>query len=324
MNGDALRGDTGPLLVYNGPPPPIDNSPVRPPVISTDNVNLAVIYRELDPNFRTQYNLQSNGCIHYLVQDPAHPLDFHAIFMTSAIPNTWDDRNTRYSFSNSGGLLWTYNGTIGQTRSGFPWLSMTPNGRALVTMHNTDGGAVQNGQLYVDAAEGLGSFTRLNPGLSNPALGNIWMICAGTNSRAIVIGSQNGADSVKYNINSNYSQGGWLGWHSVSTQPVTPAVAQAYSVAIGNGKWGIAFCSTNGGAYIVESTNEGASWSPPVTVWGYRQSDSTGTLRFIDLNYDNTVISHPRVIITLGHVDPAYGGINPNLPSKEVFWGPDI
>ncbi len=326
FNGDAVRGDTGPIPVYVGPPPPIDKSAPKPPVISTDNINTTVVYRELDVNFRTQYNLESNGTIHYLYEDPAHPLDFHAIFMTATIPNTWDDRNVRYSYSNNGGVLWTYNGTVGQFRSGFPCLSQTPDGRALITMHNTDGGSVQNGQLYVDAVEGLGSFTRLNPGLSNPALGNIWEMCAGTNTKAFITGSQNGADSVKTNTTTSYTAPGtWLGWRTDANGSDPGATAQQYAEAIGaDGRWGVAFNVKSGGAYLTESTNQGVSWSTPALIRAFTPSDSLGTLRSIDLIYEGSSPSHPRVILGLVKQDIASGGFFPGLPSKTVSWGPDI
>ncbi len=323
-NGDALRGDNGPIPVYNGPPPQMDYSPKKP--IVTNNINNIIIsYSELDPNFRTYYNLQSNACIHYIVQDPAHPLDFHAIFMTATIPNTWDDRNARYSFSSNGGVTWTYLGTVGQTRSGFPWLSIMTSGNALISTHNTDAGGQITGHLYVDAGEGIGSFSRLDP-QSGIGLGNIWMVCQGTLNRAFVTASVNGQDSVSINtVTSLTPPGTWLGWYPIHISNTSPATAQQYSEAAGDdGRWGVAFCTKNGGAAITESTNQGVSWSTPAIIWAYRASDSLGTLRSIDLVYEGVAPSHPRVLLGLGNTDPVGGNFNPGRPSKEVFWGPDI
>ncbi len=84
-NGDALRGDTGPI-VY-GPPAPLDRSPKMHDMMSkTDNPLIPIVLMsEMSIDARSQYDLCSNGVIHMLYVDPANPLHMHAVWMTSTI-----------------------------------------------------------------------------------------------------------------------------------------------------------------------------------------------------------------------------------------------
>src|SRR5438046_2407909 len=52
------------------------------PVINHSSPDLPVTFSvtELDTNGRTLYDLQSNGIIHYIVQDTANPLKMYACF----------------------------------------------------------------------------------------------------------------------------------------------------------------------------------------------------------------------------------------------------
>ncbi len=320
-NGDVLRGDTGPI-VY-APPAPLDRSPKMPNMVSsTDDPFIPyVILTELSAYARTNYDLQSNGVIHYLYMDPANPLHMHAVFMTSTDPGpNWTDRNTRYFYTEDGGNNWSYYGTVGVTRSGFPCLTQTPDGRALISMHNTDAGGIQRLQLYIDLGIGLGVFNRINPPLTNPTLGEIWGVCAGTNTKAFFVGSQNSTsfDSAKVNTVTSFSVPAFLGWQNINNA----RNSQNYAVAIGTGKWGIAYNGADNGAYLIESTNEGVSWGSPVTIWTYNEfTDSLGTLRSIDMIYEG---SNARVTFGLCHIDPFAGTFYPGLSSKQMFWGPDV
>jgi|GEM_PF-835515 len=323
-NGDVYRSGNGPYIPYNGPPAYIDNSPLMGPFVNqTGNDLLSVVtMSELSTSARSTYDLQSHGVIHYIWMEPTNPINIHACFMTSTIPGTWDDRNTRYFFSSNSGATWNYRGTVGATRSGFPSLTATPDGRAVISMHNTDGGGIQRGQLYVDVVSGSGAFTRLDPGLSNPAIGNIWTMNAATNTKAIILGSQSGADSVKVNTTTSLNISSFLGWQSIKAPDGSPGgVADQYAAAIGTGKWGIAFIGKNNSVYLTESTNEGVSWSIPVTVRAYNQSDGTGSFRSIDIIYEGV---NARVFFGVGHVDPFGGNYFPGMPSSQMFWGPDI
>src|SRR4030095_457780 len=320
FNGDALRGDTGPIS-YNFAPAPILNSPLMGPIVTvTSDATTTVLLQEASVDARTQYDLESNGIIKFIVQDPTNPLNLHACFMTSTDPGpNWTNRNMRYFYSTNGGKSWTYLGTVGAERSGFGSITCLSDNRAAMVMHNTDGGGLNRTHLYVDLAPGVGAWTTYDPGANgNSALAPIWpmITCDRTTNKLLFAASQNGVDSEFVNVST--STGTFTGYKPVPNGET----AQQYACYIsGTGKYGVAFNTLDGGAKLMESTNQGVTWGAPVTIWNWNPADSMGTLRSIDLTYEG---ANARVLLGLGHVDPVAGTFTPGLPSKEVFWAPDI
>src|SRR5690349_12795770 len=106
-NGDVLRGDTGPITY--GPPAPPQINMTRIPTSVVSNSVSTVSLSEVSTDARTQYDLQANGNIRYIVQNPSNPNFLHAIFMVSTDPAPgWDNRNARYFTSTNGGTSWEY------------------------------------------------------------------------------------------------------------------------------------------------------------------------------------------------------------------------
>ncbi len=316
-NGDALRGDTGPI--HYGPKAPNSNEPLKGPIRFSVN-NLTVTGSEVSLDARTHYDLQSNGVINYIAQEPDNPQNISAIFMCAQDPSPWNTRNMRYFYSTDYGVTWTFVNDIAGARSGFGSIGLTSDDRAVTIMHNTDGGGTNRAQLYVDVAPGVGNWTKLDPGPGFDA-GDIWPVLkVSSNNKALWVASVNSTsyDTVDWNVCTNLSAPGtFLGYHNIPNG----TSAQNYAVACGTGKWGIAYDGKDGGAYIIQSTDDGVTWGAPTTIWTWNNTDSLGTLRSIDVMYEG---ANPRVLVGLGHVDPGAGTFIPGEDSKEIFWAPDV
>src|SRR4030095_16489012 len=126
-NGDAWRGDTGPI-VY-GPPAPISNHDQSFPTEVHSFDNMVITLTDVGTDAQSIYDLQSNGVIRYIAQNPANPNQIHAVFMVST-DVAFADRNVRYFYTTNGGTSWDYLLTVNTTRSGFPVLTKTSDNRA--------------------------------------------------------------------------------------------------------------------------------------------------------------------------------------------------
>ncbi len=318
-NGDALRGDNGPL-VYNSTRVEYDmNTYPR----NFSNMTGTVTISEVNTNARTQYDLQSNSVIQYIWQNPANALEMHAVFMTSTDPGpSWTNRNARYFYTSNGGTSWDYIGVVATTRAGFPCITATNDSRAIIMAHCSENDPTQRGYMFVDVFAGAGTWTTLDPGLSSPALGNIWCYAYNnpTNNQVLFAASQNGVDSSFYNVCTNLNAPGtFKGWQ------VTPngETAEQYSVAISNDgtRYGVAAITLTNGAILVQSTNGGVTFGAPQTILNWNAADSLGAIRSINMIYRG---NEPCVVIGLAHVDPVAGTFTPGLSSKMVFWSPTI
>jgi hypothetical protein len=322
VNGDVYRGDTGPL-VY-GPPVriPMDNSP-RMGTFTYGTDAAVIIGMETSVDLRSQYDLQANGNIKYIYQNPTNPSFLHAVFMVSTDPGPgWDNRNMRYATSTNGGTSWEYIGTVSTTRSGFPTLTVTNDNRAIILGHCTDNGGINRSQLFVDLAPGVGSWSVLDPGTNgNGTLAPIWpeVTIDLTNNKVLWAASQNGVDSAFANVCTSIAAppGTFVGYKPL----LNGETAEGYSPAVGTGKYGVAFNTLQGGASYVESVDGGVTWGAPVPILVWNPADSMGTIRSIDFRYNGAI---PQAVIGLANVDPVAGTFVPGLPSKMVFWSPAV
>lgn len=320
-NGDALRGDNGPF-VYNSQRVDYDLQE-QPIVYQQSDAPATWTLSEVNVNARTQYDLQSNSVLQYIWQNPANPLEMHAVFMTSTDPGpNWADRNGRYFYTSNGGTSWDYIGTVATTRGGFPCITATNDSRAVVLLHSSEVNATTRTYLFVDVFAGAGTWTTLDPGLSNPALGNIWPYAYTnpTNNHVLFVGSQNGVDSCLYNVCTNLNTPGtFRGWTAVPNGET----AEQYSVAVSDDgtRYGIATLTLSGGAQLIQSLDGGNTFGAPQTILNWNPADSMGTIRSINMVYKGT---EPCVVIGLAHTDPVAGTFTPGLPSKMVFWSPSI
>ena len=123
------------------------------------------------PQGRTTHDLQSNSSSFMIEQSSTIPSQMHAVFMVSTDPPpSYNNRNIRYFYSTNSGSNWDYLGTVFNTRSGYPSLAVTSDGRAVVTGHCTDIGTLQTTHLAVDLVSGVGSWTILKPAIPGGAL----------------------------------------------------------------------------------------------------------------------------------------------------------
>ncbi|HEY3251652.1 MAG TPA: T9SS type A sorting domain-containing protein [Ignavibacteria bacterium] len=283
------------------------------PVFGNDNIVWTIT--ELSPDARTQYDLQSNGNTNYIVQNPTNPMNMHACFMVATDPDPWNTRNTRYFYTTDGGTTWNYRGTVTTSRSGFPCLTMTTDGRAIILTHSSDGGGNLRTQIYIDSAPGAGLWSRFNP----PGEDGFWPDAAFDrgSSKILFLFSRIG---LVYNVCSS-PPGACLGYGSIPNS----AAAGQYACAINNdgSKYGIAYLTTwetTAGCRYIESTDDGVTWSSPVNVWTWNSADSLGTYRNVDLVYQGSV---PKVVFGVGKVIPATNEFDPGAPSKMMLWSPN-
>ncbi len=286
----------------------LSNSNDLPKSSVTYSVNSSTITEyEVNVAARTHYDLQSNGVIHYLIQDPGEPYIIHSVFLCAVDPVPWNTRNVRYFLSTDMGDTWDFINDVAGSRSGFPSLGQTIESKAVVMTQNADGGGLSRAQLYVDSIPLTGSWVRLDPGsaFSDP------VVAISPNDKAFWTAS--GEWNVCTNLNS---PGTFLGYQNISNSG-----GPFCAVACGSGVWGIVYIGNDGGAYLIQSTNEGASFGTPITIWSWHSQDSIGAFRSIDLLYEG---SNPRVLAGLAKVTSDGSVIFLNGPAKEIFWAPDV
>jgi len=117
---------------------------------------------EIETTLSGWYDYMTNGdAKHYILMDPNNPLLLHAIYTTtdSLNPLGSTSRRTKYAVSTDGGLTWSYLTDVPSIRSGFGYMDLTSDGKAVITNHNAVSGGL-NGELYVDAFSQLGSFSQ--------------------------------------------------------------------------------------------------------------------------------------------------------------------
>ena len=325
--GDAYVGDNPHSSTYDGPPinpnwdyPPVINQPAGNDLPVTFTVN------ELDTNGRTLYDLQSNGVIHYLVQDTANPLKMYACFMVDKIGAgpSFPDRKTSVFKTTNGGTNWSYIGNVPSIRSGFPAISILGNGKEIVGSHSVDGGYTSNiFQVYIDQVAGTGAFCRLDPLTQTTGDQPIWGYMVGLNNNKIpIIASSQTANYGYTNVctSSASCPGTWSGW----VQQPNIATAESYSIAKGYGVVGIAYVNNDannpgnvGDVYYASSSNDGVTFGAAVKIWDCNfATDSLGCLRSVDLIFTGTT---PKVVFGIGKLDGG-GGFYPAGPAKIKCW----
>lgn len=290
------------------------------------------IFTEL-PGSATIYDLCSNGSPVQIWQDPSTPDFIHIVVIHSPSGDPqpgFPGRRSKYYFSSDRGATWIFISDVPSVRSGFPAINGFSDGAALIVNHTTDGGTLQRGQAYRDAAAGLGSFTRLDaPGNT----GYIWPRAVTTthlalSNKFVFIVSLNGQDTTGYNVctNANFSPGTWLGWNNFPSEQ-----AETYSIARGSdGRIGIAFKNNDAvqpndyaDVWFMESTNNGTSFGTPVKIFDTQfgpGGDSLGCIRGVSIVYQGT---SPKVVFeTIKQTQE--GSFFPGLPAKIRFWSPSL
>jgi hypothetical protein len=331
--GDAIVGERADGIVS----PKVSTKPVETivpnHVVKQINNNWTVTYTLTGGE--TIYDYQSNASANQIWQDPATLTNMHVIIMSSPAGDpTFTERLSKYYYSADKGVTWSYVGSAGNVRTGYPCITGTSEGNALVGCHGSDpAGGTTRILFYYDAVPGLGSFTLLDAGLINtPSTSNVglsWPRIAPTQSvsltnKFIYVGSQNGGTDPDAWRRASLS----LTASSFDT-PVALGGDQAetYSIAKSpNGKIGIAYVGNDadintGSVYFVESTDNGATFSTALKIFQPNfNTDSLAGLRGICIAYQNEVA---KVTFQTTKQTTA-GSFFPGLPGNIRFWSPSL
>ncbi len=267
----------------------------------------------------TIYDLQSNAVPQTIWQDPLNPSNVHAVFMQS-LQTGFSERYTIYLFSEDYGATWSNFGSVPfMIRSGFPSIDGFTNGAAVIANHNVEGGGTQRTKIYYDLGPGFGAFTMLDPGIAL-GLDAIWpkLVCIPGNKISFVAAQNPGVPLTNSLINLNPAPGVFSGY-----QEYAGDIADAYSLArAANGLIGHAYIGDDNfpnNAYYRSSSDNGLTWSSPVTIWQWNAADSLGVLRGIDMVFNNNI---PYVVFSLCKLYDF--NFYPELPSLIKIWSPNI
>ncbi len=317
QNWEVLTSYQGPIISRDNVIGTISNQDKLPPVTYESNT-ISFVTTELNINARTVYDLQSNGCIRYIWQCPTNFLQMYAIFTHSSDPASWPDRNVRAFYTSNSGTTWDYLGAVSTSRAGFGFLTGRNDCRGVVFCHtaNAPSGDVQT-QMFTDLAPGAGTWTACALGIIGSEI-PIWPNGVVTqNNYALVVSSVNATQGQVYRnvtTNSGCTFSGWV--------PILNAVnANSYSTASSGNTLGVTYLTSGGGINYVQSTDNGITWSSPVVIRNYNPADSTGTLRSIDMVFQN---GQPKVFFGVCKVLPVAGSFFPNAPSFVYIWSPNI
>ncbi|HEX2788660.1 MAG TPA: T9SS type A sorting domain-containing protein [Ignavibacteria bacterium] len=281
------------------------------------------------------YDLASNGSTMQIWQNPSDPDELHYVQTWSPDSVTGSTsfltRTTKYYFSSDRGVTWSFIADIVPPTgiaSGFASVTGTSEGIELIGIHTNVGTpATTRGQFFYDAFPGLGSFTRLDPGLNPSSLGCIWVRMVATanvslTNKFVFIGSVNGTDYTARNVATSLSSSAFTGF-----QQITDAdQAETYSLARGDdGRIGIAYIGAvvdQGDVFFMESTDNGSTFSTPIKVFNRNEADtqSAGGLRGINLAY---LGNSPKMVFETVAQTPS-GSYFPGLPNDIRFWSSSL
>ncbi|MFA5404516.1 MAG: T9SS type A sorting domain-containing protein [Ignavibacteria bacterium] len=300
------------------------------PVLSnskfTDNVmwDTTLISRIYMPSGQDNImDMQSNGCPVEIIQDPNNPNKIHVILQYAppgdgtASPN----RRTKYFYSNDKGQTFVYVGNVSEDRTGYASITLTPgNGIEMISTH-----VGSSPVYYLDAATGLGSWTKLEAE-KRPY---VWLKTAFTSSltnpmKFVTVLAPNGTDSAF-----------WFNCSSMSPTPGTfgpynlyySSDGEAYQIASStDGKVGIIYKANDvlipndvGDLFLMESTDNGVSFGAPLKIFDADISpsgDSLAAFRGMGIVYQG---SNPCVVFETAR-QTTEGGFFSSMPQNIRFW----
>ena len=279
-------------------------------------------------NRQSGYDLQSNGSTQQVWYDLTNPGYVHATYTYSSVcDNAWADRTCLYFGSTDGGANWfelggvpVNNGTTG--RSGFPSIIGTSTGSAVIANHNNAETPTRS-TIFIDNSPFEYSFTNYAPPAAPFNNGDpIWPLLAINASDDIVFASSvNGGDSFYVNTLSNGVFSGW--------QPFNGDQAETHSLNFSDGgKVGLAYIGgigQDGNVNYIESTDDGLTWSTPVTIFTAIPDpgvpgDIYGPIRGVNVNFYG---EEPVVVFEAGWQTTA-GSYYPGREADIRFWSPTI
>ncbi|MCI0472276.1 MAG: hypothetical protein L0Y76_01690, partial [Ignavibacteria bacterium] len=267
----------------------------------------------------TIYDLASSSSPQWIVQDPLTPDNIHVIMMASPLndpPSTWPGRRSAYYFSSDKGATWSFSGNVLNSKTGFPCITVSSDGAAIVTQHGATG-MVVNSLIYKDAAAGLGSFSLLGASIGNVMFGRV-LATANWNLpvKIVFLGSPLATDSV---VRTSFNGTSWSPYLSV-----TNSTPEAYVLAKGNdGRIGIAYIDRNfndGSVYFMESTNNGVNFSAPLKIFQPNPADSLSAYRGISMAYKN---NSACISFEIANQEASAEHLI-KAPAKIMFWNPQL
>ena len=275
------------------------------------------------PGVFTIYDLQSNGVVQQIWQNPLSPAFIHAVVMYSTVPG-FATRSCAYFFSFDYGLSWNYITDVpsGNFRSGFPSISGFVNGNAVIACHDNSQSTVYS-NLYYDIIPGAGLFTRLVPGIPASQGLPIWpMVTTLPDNTIFFAASVNGLIESYTNKATNISPPGMFSGYQLynGDQAGGYAVGTAPNGSIGHAYIGSDVAEPND-VFYRSSADGGLTFSNPVKIWDWNlNTDSIGCLRGVSLVFDNN--NQPFVAFNTSKLNES--GFFPEEPSQIRVWSPGV
>ncbi len=238
-----------------------------------------------------------------------------SIAFMQAPPGQPNNLNIGYYFSDNSGLLyWVYVGTVNSSKNGFPFVRSFDDGIAYISTTKAipSNGAFNKMSVCFDAAPGLGAFTEVYPANRNL----IYCKSIYTNANPFycaMVAQSPTSDSIYYCSNTVTE------WQYIGRTP-----KEAYSIAKGNTKIGIAFIANsdihadNKCVYLIESTNGGVNYSSPLKLY---QSDAANNgfaaHRGISMVYMD---DEPCITFDAAIYNSASDSYDIKAPAKIMLW----
>ena len=274
------------------------------------------------------YDLQSNASPEHIWQDPNIPANIHTVYMSSPWGDPYPDfpgRTTQYFFSSDYGNIWSLISNVYPLKSGFPSITGTSSGSALIGINLPYNSGPIRIVLFLDLFPGLGSFTALDPGYLANRVYQYSRVVATKNvslqNKFVYVGCAT-PDSCFINIYQ--SSGNFSGYQFFSGRP-----PEGYSIARGgDGRIGIAYVAdeylspaNRGNIFFIESLNNGTTFSSPLKIFQrnyINDSNIVGGYRGIFITY---LGNSPKVVFETIR-QKVTGAYYETLASSIRFWSP--
>lgn len=222
--------------------------------------------------YSQSYDYQTNGCVRYIIQDPANPNNLCTILMAQQDSNSalGVNRFIYYSYSEDNGATWTTDVLDNTGSWGFPDMSVS-NGLTVIAAHRFN--VLTN--VFRDVIFGGFSFSVLSGQATNVIPS--WPHLSGTSNGNVVIAASTNDGSSFGGYFSSYNGSVWSTWTSL---PRIGGPSGNYSVESGtNGIVGIfgTDYAGNGAVYYYKSTDNGLTFDNGTQIFDY-MLDGTDTL----------------------------------------------
>jgi len=286
----------------------------------------------------SMYDLLSNGTPNCVAQNPSSPNFIHAAYMwdnlTDPVAGS-TNRRVKYWKTTDKGTTWSFVANVPDLRAGYCAVDIYNTGSAtkeIFCNHSANGGGGVRAQCFLDAFEGLGSFTSVEPG-DRSFNEIIWPRFVMTSSavltnKVILMGSVNSTafDSSFYSIctATTPEPGTWGQW-----QNFNGSTAETYKMARGaDGRIGFTWIAPDlnappdyGDVYFAESTNNGTTFSAPVKIFHSNfTTDSLAGFRGLDIVY----LGNSAKVVFETIKQTQANNFFPGFPNNIRFWSPSL